>query len=250
MVDINALKISCGHCSLAELCLPRGLDPDEVDRLDALVKRRRPLQRGEPLFQAGEHFRSLFAIRSGSLKTVALAGDGSEQILGFHLAGELVGMDAVHGDVHNCAAVALEVTSVCEIPFLELGDLSRQLPGLQMQLFRLAGQEINNDQEVLLMLGNRSAEERLATFLWSLGGRFNERGFSQYEFNLTMSRHDIANYLGLAAETVSRLFTQMDKDGLLKVQRRHITILEPERLSSMVHLCTENPARRRGGGVS
>ena len=248
-MNINALKVSCGHCSLAELCLPRGLDSDEVERLDALVKRRRPLQRGEALFQAGEGFRSLFAVRSGSLKTVATTSDGLEQILGFHLAGELVGMDAVHGDVHNCAAVALETTSVCEIPFLALGDLSRQLPGLQTQLFRLAGQEISNDQEVLLMLGNRSAEERLATFLWSLGGRFGERGFSRYEFNLTMSRHDIANYLGLAAETVSRLFTQMDKEGLLKVQRRHITILEPERLSSMVHLCAGAPAHGQAFGA-
>ena len=242
-MDIGALKVGCGHCSLAELCLPRGLSTDEVDRLDMLVKRRPPLQRGQTLFRAGDAFHALFAIRSGSLKTTALAGDGAEKILGFHLAGELVGLDAIHGDIHNCAAVALETTSLCEVPFPELGDLSRQVPGLQLQLFRLAGQEISHDQEMLLTLGNRNAEERLSTFLWTLGSRLGERGFSRLEFNLTMSRHDIANYLGLAVETISRLFTHMHKEGLLRVERRHITILDPERLHAMAHLCAENPAR-------
>ena len=240
MVDINALKSSCGNCSLTELCLPRGLNQGEVEKLDALVKRRRPLQRGESLFQSGDPFHSLFAVRSGSLKTMVFANDGSEKVLGFHLAGELVGMDAIGDDKHHCAAVALETTGVCEVAFQELGHLSRHVPGLQHQLLRLAGQEINNDQQMLLMLGNHGAEQRLATFLWSLGSRLADRGFSRHEFNLTMSRHDIANYLGLAMETVSRLFTHMHKEGLLQVRRRHITITNPEGLRSLVHLCADS----------
>ncbi|MGB0721554.1 MAG: fumarate/nitrate reduction transcriptional regulator Fnr [Gammaproteobacteria bacterium] len=240
MVDIKALKVGCGSCSLTELCLPRGLRPDEVEKLDDIVKRRRPLQRGDYLYQAGESFASLFAVRSGSLKTVASASDGSEQILGFHMAGELVGLDAVRDEQHTCSAVALETTSVCEVPYGNLEELSRHVPSLHRQLFRLAGREIGNEYEMLLMLGNRSAEERLATFLWTLGTRLHERGFAQYEFNLTMSRHDIANYLGLAVETVSRLFTQMDREGILAVQRRHITILKPDVLRDMVHLCADS----------
>jgi CRP/FNR family transcriptional regulator len=147
-------------------------------------------------------------------------------------------------DTHTCSAMALETTSVCELPFSGLEDLSRQVAGLQHQLFKLVGKEISNEHSMLLMLGNRSAEERLATFLLSLSSRLHERGFSAHEFNLSMSRHDIANYLGLAVETVSRLFTRFQEEGLLEVERRHITIRDLDRLRRMVGSCSP-PHRAR-----
>lgn len=244
IIDISRLKVTCQDCTLTELCLPRGLAPEEVEALDRIVKRRRPLRRGDYLFRAGDPFFSLYAVKAGSVKTFAPTDDGSEQILGFHLPGELVGLDAMQTDTHTCSAMALETTSVCELPFNGLEDLSRQVAGLQHQLFKLVGKEISNEHSMLLMLGNRSAEERLATFLLSLSSRLYERGFSAHEFNLSMSRHDIANYLGLAVETVSRLFTRFQDEGLLQVERRHITIRELDRLRTMVGSCTP-PHRAR-----
>jgi CRP/FNR family transcriptional regulator len=234
IIDISRLKVTCQDCTLTELCLPRGLDASEIEALDKIVKRRRPLRRGDYLFRAGDSFYSLYAVKAGSVKTFAPTDDGGEQILGFHLPGELVGLDAMQSDLHTCSAMALETTSVCELPFVNLEELSREVPGLQHQLFKLVGKEISNEHGMLLMLGNRSAEERLATFLLSLSSRLHERGFSAQEFNLSMSRHDIANYLGLAVETVSRLFTRFQEEGLLEVERRHITICDLDRLRSMV----------------
>ncbi|MCB1876015.1 MAG: fumarate/nitrate reduction transcriptional regulator Fnr [Chromatiales bacterium] len=235
--DIKGLKTSCQNCSLAELCLPLGLDQVDVDRLDEIVRRARPMNAGDHLFRTGDAFRSLYAVRAGSVKVYSLDADGEEQILGFHLPGELLGMDAISGKAHACSAKVLETTSVCEIPFERLQELSLRLPSLQSQLFRLLSQEIIHDEAMLLVLGKKPAEERLATFLLSLSERFHRRGFSATEFNLSMSRHDIGNYLGLAVETVSRLFRRFQDDGLLEVQRKHILITDLPRLRAMVHMC-------------
>lgn len=234
VVDLSQVKVSCADCRLREICLPRGLDPAEVEQLVGLVKRNSLLKRGEYLYQQGDPLRGLYAVRSGSLKGFLSAEDGAEHVVGFYLPGELLGLDAMGCDCHTCAAMALETTSVCELPYDRLLELCHQLPSLQHQLLQIVGKELSADHEQLLLLGERSAEERIATFLLNLSARFGERGFSEKEFNLSMSRHDIASYLGLAVETVSRLFTSFSKEGLLSVERRNVHIHDFPRLRSMM----------------
>lgn len=244
IVNLKQLKLSCQGCSLATLCLPLGLDSTDIDHLNHIIKRSRPYKPGTHVYRAGDEFHSLYAVRSGSIKVYALDEEGEEQILGFHLPGEILGMDAISRDQHACSAKVLETTTVCEIPFERLHELSLQLPSLQKQLFRLLSHEINQDEEMLLVLGRKNAEERLATFLLSLSERFHRRGFSPTEFHLSMSRHDIGNYLGLAVETVSRLFRRFQDEGLLNVQRKHIRILDLARLEGIVQASSTDAQRQ------
>ncbi len=232
-VDLPSMKAACSNCSLHDLCLPLGIELGDVDRLDEIINRRRPLSRGEYLFQAGASFHSIYAIRSGSVKTFTATEDGQEQVTGFHLPGELVGLDAISSDFHNCSARALETTSVCEIPYTRLEELSTAVPSLQRQLLRLMSKEILQDEHMMMLLGRKAADERLAALLLSISNRFHQRGFSAREFNLSMSRNDIGNYLGLAVETVSRLFTRFQEEGIVNAQRKHICILDMARLNSL-----------------
>ncbi len=230
VLTLKRFKVACGDCSLNTLCLPLGMAADDLGRLDAIIERKRPLARTENLYHCGEQFDAIYAVRSGSLKTYATSEHGEEQILGFHLPGELVGLDAIADGLHPLSAQALETTSVCEIPFDKLESLSAQLPSLQHQLLRLMSLEIHDDQKTMTALAQKSAEERLAAFLISLSTRLQQRGFSPNRFNLSMSRGDIANYLGLALETVSRVFTRMQNDGLLRVERKAVELLDQDRL--------------------
>jgi CRP/FNR family transcriptional regulator len=236
VIDIACVKLACSSCSLQQLCLPIGIALDEVERLDAIVRRRRPFARGSHIFRLGDPFRSLYAIRSGSAKTYTITEDGSEQITGFHLPGEIIGLDAINSSHHPCAAKALETTGICEIPFERLEELAAAVPGLGRQLQRIMSREIQAAGELLTLLGKKSAEERLAALLVSLSMRFQERGFSAREFCLSMSRNDIANYLGLAVETVSRLFTRFQRQGLISVQNKYIALKELERLWALAGL--------------
>lgn len=211
-----------------------GLAPDDVDQLDAIVKRNRPLHRGDHLFRQGDTFQYIYVVKTGTVKTFDPGEDGSEQVLGFHLPGELIGLDAIETGKHHCSAKILETTAVCEIPFNKLEALSSVLPSLQHQMYRLLSREIGHDEDMLTLLGKRNAEERLASFLLSLSSRFQRRGFSPSDFYLSMSRHEIGNYLGLAVETVSRLFTRFQDEGLLIVERKHIQLLDIERLKQIL----------------
>ncbi|EGW53811.1 fumarate/nitrate reduction transcriptional regulator Fnr [Candidatus Endoriftia persephonae] len=235
VVSFENLKVACKNCSLATLCLPVALEPDDVERLDSIVKRGRPFHRGDHLFREGDDFHSLRVITSGSVKTYSPSEDGSEQVLGFHLPGELIGLDAIQNERHSCSARALETTAVCEIPFDSLEELSSAMPSLQHQMYCLLSREIGQETEMLTLLGKKSAEERLATFLLSFSERFKKRGFSATDFFLSMSRHEIGNYLGLAVETVSRLFTRFQEEGLLKVERKHVQLLDLPRLNDIIH---------------
>jgi len=230
VVSIEQIKIACKDCSLSRLCLPLGLESGDIDKLDQIVKRNRPLHRGDHLFRQGDQFGSLYAVKTGSIKTYSPSEDGGEQVLGFHLPGELIGLDAIEENKHHCSAKVLETTAVCEIPFDRLESLSHHLPSLQHQLFRLLSREIGHDEDMLTLLGKRNAEERLAAFLVSLSERFQKRGFSALDYNLSMSRHEIGNYLGLAVETVSRLFTRFQEEGIIKAERRHIQLLNLNKL--------------------
>ena len=226
-------KISCQQCSISQLCLPVSLAEAEVEHLDSIIKRNRPLHRGEHLFRAGENFQSLFAIRTGSLKTYTVSPDGEEQITGFHLAGEVIGLDAVYRQSHPSFAMALETTMVCELPFEQLEELSGSIPGLRQQLLKVMSREILEDQELLLLLNKKNAEERLAAFLINLSTRYARRGRSAQRFLLPMTRGDIGNYLGLTIETVSRLFTRYQKAGLIQANGKEVTILEMKTMSEM-----------------
>jgi len=233
VISFENIKIACKSCSLITLCLPMGLDPEDMDRLDRIIKRSRPLHRGDHLFRESDAFQCLYIVKTGSVKSYAPSEDGGEQVLGFHLPGELIGLDAIENATHNCSAKVLETSAICEIPFAHLEELSTSIPSLQHQMYRLLSREISQDENMLTLLGKNNAEERLAAFLLSLSARFKRRGFSPYDFYLSMSRHEIGNYLGLAVETVSRLFTRFQDEGLLEVERKHIQLLDLQRLENV-----------------
>ena len=223
----------CKDCSLAALCLPISLNMEDMDALDEIVKRGRPLKKGEFLFRQGDAFGSVFAVRSGALKTFSLSDGGEEQITGFHLPSELVGLSGVAGERYPVSAQALETTSVCEIPFERLDDLALQLPQLRRQLMRIMSREIRDDQQMMLLLSKKTADERIATFLVNLSARFRARGFSANQFRLAMSRNEIGNYLGLAVETVSRVFTRFQQNNLLEAEGKEVHILDPIELCAL-----------------
>ena len=220
-----------------------GLTMEDVERLDDIVKRTRPLHRGDFLFRNGDRFRSLYVVKTGSLKTFAPSAEGGEQVLGFHLPGEIVGLDAIDKEAHACSAKVLETSAICEIPFSRLEELTASIPSLQHQMFRLLSKEIGYDTDMLLLLGKKSAEERLGAFLLSMSQRLAKRGLSPTDFYLSMSRHEIGNYLGLAVETVSRLFTRFQEDRLMRVDRKHIELFDLEGLESLVN--GVGPTRRQ-----
>lgn len=233
IINFKSVKVSCSQCSLSQLCLPRGLSHHEFETLTEILKRERPVEKGEALFELGQPFKSLFAIRTGSVKVFLPTNDGDEQIVGFHMPGELLGFDGMGHDTHGCSAVALESSSICELPYARLHDLCQEIPSLSDHFMTLMSNEIADEHAMMLMLAKKSAEARMATFLLSLSSRFSKRGFSPSQFNLTMSRHDIANYLGLAVETVSRLMTHMQDEGLIHVDRRFVSIVDMPALQSM-----------------
>lgn len=223
---LAAIGHSCSTCSLSELCLPVALDEAAVDQLSRIVEHHRYLRRGECLYRAGETFRAIYAVHSGALKTVELATDGDEQILGFHLPGELVGLDAISEGQHPCSAVALEETSICTLPYERLEELAMGIPGLQRQLFRVMSREIFTDHEMLHAMARRSAEERLAIMLLSLSDRFARRGWSANRFRLPMTRGELGNYLGVAPETLSRLFKRFQGSGWLQANGRELELTD------------------------
>lgn len=223
-------KLTCGDCTLFQLCLPIGMDATDIARLEGIIQRRRPLQRGDFVFRMGEGFQSIYAVSSGSVKTYILTEDGREQVTGFHLPGELLGLNAISTTVHPCTARALETTSLCEIPFDQLEALWTVIPVLPRRVMQVMGEEILHDQTLLMLMSKSSAEERLAAYLLNLSMRFGRRGYSVRDYNLSMSRTDIGNYLGLAVETVSRIFTRLQDDGILSVQRKHVQLLDLARL--------------------
>lgn len=237
VLKLEEVKASCCSCSLSDLCLPHGMQESELEELDRIVKRLQPYQPGQHLYHPGEKGRSLFAVRSGALKSYCITQSGDEQVVGFTLPGELVGLDGLADGSYSSASMALETSSVCELPYDSLESLCNRLPGLTRQIMRVASKEITSDQQLLMQLGKRTAEERLASFLLSLSSRYKLRGLSAIEFNLPMSRQDIGNYLGLAIETVSRLFAHFQEEELLTVNRKNIRIRNLAMLRGMVEGC-------------
>ena len=229
-----SMKVACSNCNLRELCMPMGLSSDDLLRLDDVVSMRRKVKRGTALFRAGEAFQSLYAIRTGFFKTCVLAPDGRDQVTGFQMAGEIVGLDGIVNERHSCDAVALEDAEVCVMPFDRISDLSREVKALQHHLHRVMSREIVREHGVMLLLGSMRAEERLAAFLLNLVQRLHARGFSRSELVLRMTREEIGSYLGLKLETVSRTFSRFAQEGLCEVRHRHLRILDMAGLQQLV----------------
>ncbi len=224
-------SINCQHCGFSQLCLPFTLNDSELDKLEQIIQRKRPSHKGDYLFEAGKPLHALYAVRTGSFKTYTLTEQGEEQITGFHLPGDVIGFDAIGDQQHPSYAQALETAMVCEIPFNNLDHLLDQVPKLRQQLMRLMSQDIHGDQQMMLLLNRKTAEEKLAAFITNLAQRFGSRGFSRKEFRLTMTRGEIGNYLGLTVETISRLLGRFHKDELIHVDGKLITITNFEELS-------------------
>jgi len=227
------LKVACSNCNLRELCMPTGFSAEEMQKLDAMVEKRRRIKQGELLYSSGDAFVSLYAIRVGFFKTCVSSEDGREQVTGFQMAGEIIGMDGIVGDHHNCNAIALEDAEVCVMPFSDIEQLSRELPALQRNVHKIMSREIVRENSVMLLLGNMRAEERLAAFLLNLVQRLHARGLSQSELVLRMTREEIGSYLGLKLETVSRAFSKFSEDGIIEVKQRYVKILEPDALKKI-----------------
>lgn len=224
-INFKSLKASCKNCSLVELCLPRGLDSNDLTTLDEVIQQRRLVHKGETIFRQGKKSGCVYAVRSGSVKTFSTDKNGEEQVLGFHLPGELLGLDGLDNEIHSCSGISLDTTTICELPINDLNVLCVKIPGLQQQLLSLISNEITKDHTMLMLLARRNAEQKLATFLISLSGRFKARGYSAEEFDLTMTRYDIGNYLGLADETISRLISKFKDNKILDANRKKISIL-------------------------
>ena len=234
LVVLRPGQTHCAVCTLRGLCVPAGLDGDAIDRLDAAIRVRLRIKRKDTLYRQGDRFTALYAIRLGTFKTLVLAEDGLEQITGYHLAGEVIGADGFGDERHTSQAIALEDSEVCVLPFPQLDRLSASVPALRHNLDRLASRELSRDHAMMLLLGSRPAEGRLTLFLLDVAERYRARGYSAHEFVLRMTREETASYLGLKLETVSRLFSSLQEQGLLQVQGRAIKLLDVAALRAMV----------------
>jgi CRP/FNR family transcriptional regulator, anaerobic regulatory protein len=226
--------VSCSNCRLSDLCLPIALNKSEIVQLDEIIERNRPLRKGEHIYRQRDEFRSVFAVRSGSFKSYVLGPDGQSRVTGFFMPGEIIGMDGIGNRIHGVSTMALEHSSICEIPFSQLERLSHQLPNLQSRFFAIMGNEIVKDQQIHTLLSSYTAEQRLASFLLSLSSRYARCQLSPERFILHMTRSDIGEYLGLTLETVSRVFSSLQKKELVLVKNREIEIKEMAKLKAIL----------------
>ena len=233
--DPAPLRTLCSNCHLRDICLPCGMGGPDVERLDGLLFGRRRIRAGETLYRAEDRFQFIYAVRSGTFKSSLTLADGREQVSGFHMAGELMGLDGVANGRHASASTALEDAEVCSIPYAHLTELAAGSADMQRVMARLMSREIVREHSLMMLLGSMNAEERLAAFLINLSQRLKARGYSPSEFHLRMSRAEIGSYLGMKLETVSRTFSAFQQQRLLEVDKRHIRILDLEGLERTVH---------------
>jgi len=231
----TAIKVACSNCNLRELCMPMGLSEQDLERIDQLVAARKKIKKGDFLFHSGAPFKSIYAIRTGFFKTSVTTEDGRDQVSGFQMAGEIIGLDGIVNDHHACDAIALEDAEVCVMPFEKIEQLSLEVKSLQHHVHKMMSREIVRENSVILLLGSMKAEERLAAFLLNLVQRLHARGFSQSELVLRMTREEIGSFLGLKLETVSRAFSKFAEDGIIDVKQRNLKIMKPEALKQIVN---------------
>lgn len=221
----------CANCMMHWACIAGAVPATQRERLERLVQTWRKVGKGETLFRAGDPFHALYAVRSGSFKTVVSHPNGADHVTGFQLAGETLGLDGIAGDRHTCDAVALEDSTVCFMPFQSVEDLCRDIRPLQHRLHQLLAEEIVRDCSLMLQLTSLGAETRVATFLLNLSARMQERGYSPTRFMLRMTREEIGSYLGMKLETVSRALSRFQREGWLAVEGKHIELLDKEALA-------------------
>lgn len=234
-------KNDCSKCSIQVLCLPATINTEDFDRLNTIVKNRRQMKRGDFLFRNGQKLDCLYVAREGAFKSIVYNQDGDSQVTGFHLPGEILGLDGLGTDFHTCDSVALTLANVCEISLHDLEHVASHLPSLQHQLLKIIGQSINRDQKHAEILAKKNAHERMAIFLHQLAERYKILGRSEQRFMIPMSREDIGSYLGLVIETVSRTLSKMQDEGLIAVNGREVQVLNKEKLYSLAH---ENMPRK------
>ncbi len=227
----SLMTTACSACHLRDICLPGDMAGVELQRLDEIKFRQRRVKMGQTLYREGDPFEFIYAVRIGTFKSSLMLSDGREQVSGFYMAGELMGLDGVAQGTHASSATALEDTEVCAIPYQHLTEMAAGNPGMQHAVSRLMSREIVREHGLMLLLGSMNAEERLAAFLLNLSQRLKARGYSASEFNLRMSRAEIGSYLGMKLETVSRTFSALHQQRLLDVDKRHIRILDLEGLT-------------------
>ena len=234
VVGIPRSEVHCASCASRSACLPQTLNFVDLGRFDQLIGRERRLKKGQPLFMAGNAFRSLYALRSGAIRTTIVAEDGREQVAGYHIEGEIIGMDGIATTRHACTAVAAAETELCAMPFERIEALAQSVPGLQHNLYRLMSQELAGHHGRLLMLGSMDARERLAAFLLDLSDRYRRRGYSPSALTLHLTREELGSYLGLKLETVSRGLSRLQAAGALQVQGREIKLLDLPSLRALL----------------
>ena len=230
MADDGSRAEFCSTCAFSQACLDEGMDKASLGELHVLVEHVGPLHAGEHVFREGDPFTAIAAVRTGTVKTYQIDRNGHEQVLGFHLPGEVIGLNAIHDDRYPCNAVALDTVMLCRFSFPKIALLAQRLPNLQQHLFRLMSRDIG---VASLFAGDNTADERMAAFLVGLSRRLAARGFSPRRFQLTMSRTDIANYLRQAPETVSRVLRRFEKDGVLHIKQRDVEIVDMPRLEAL-----------------
>ena len=232
---LNIQPSNCHNCRMSALCLPLALDSSSLDRLDKVIERGRPIHKNKYIFHGGDPFRAVYAIRSGAVKSFCISDDGSEQVTGFYLPGEIFGWGGIDNNTHSNTATTLETTALCEIPFARFEEISRTMPILQKHFMRLMAKELTSDQELIGLLAKSSAEERVASLLLSLSSRLKRQHLSATQFRLPMSRADIGNYLGLTVETVSRVFSRFQSFDLILCDKKEIEIINLNGLSALAH---------------
>ncbi|MGK0292465.1 MAG: CRP/FNR family transcriptional regulator [Porticoccaceae bacterium] len=231
VVKLHKVSNACHLCHAKDLCMASSLIGDDLERFaDVVGHHKPPMQRGDRLFMAGDDIKSIFILHSGSVKSYIESSDGDNQITGFHLPGDVLGLHGIDGHVHTGTVEALETSSVCEIKSSSLDSIIEAFPKLQSKFLRLVLREMDHEQKMLLVLGKMTAERRIAHFLLDISSRLKEHGLSSERINLSMTRHDIANYLGLAVETVSRILTRFQRSGIIEVERRFILLKDHDRL--------------------
>jgi CRP/FNR family transcriptional regulator len=223
----------CSSCAMGHLCMPHGLAPDTLSRLESVIHTARTVKRGEAVFREGDAFHNLYAVRSGSLKTVATRHDGREQVIGLHLAGEALGLDGISDDTHPSTAIALEDSSVCVIPYRPLTALCTEATTMQLRMHKLMSGQIVRETAQAILLGSLNADERIASFLLDVSLRYRKRGYSAAEFNLRMTREDIGSYLGMTLETVSRTLSKFQRCGLIAMQGRVVRVVDFDGLQAI-----------------
>jgi CRP/FNR family transcriptional regulator len=234
-----AKPFSCHTCRMNSLCLPLGLDADNLHKLDELIDRKKPLQPREGVFFSGDPFTSIYAVRSGSIKSFCIDSDGREQVTGFYFPGEVFGWDGLTDEQYQNTAVALETTSLCEIPYQQLDDLGTCIPSIKKYVMKLISREINADQRLIALLAGNSAQQKLASLLLSISDRLAQQGLSSTRLWLPMSRGEISNYLGLTVETVSRVLGHFQRNKILAVNKKDIDILDMRALRDVMHSTEE-----------